>query len=184
MSFGLLTKFAMTGVILISSTSTSALGNALGIAHEAKANVQAVQLQNEAAAVKKLFDRYSKSQIGNRQGNLKYWAYSEAPLKSNEVRLHFKGTYHYKGKTFTPRRNITLNKGLITLKELDHIVRFAHISYGLYIGDKLPKGDIVINTKSGDRYTLETHKELQSHRENVKINTEDLGEITFDIIEQ
>lgn len=84
---------------------------------------------------------------------------------------------------FKPKRNITLTKEVITLKELDHIVRFAHVSYGLYPGEHLPKGNIVINTKDGDKYTLEVHKELQSHRENVKINTADLKNITFNLVE-
>ncbi|HDH6533894.1 TPA: toxin [Staphylococcus aureus] len=183
MPLKLLTKFTVAGIILTGFTGTASLGSISNITHAATSNVKEAQPQNEASEVKKLFDRYSKSQIGDKKGNLKYWAYSNAPLKSNEVRLNFKGTYYYKGTKYTPKRNITLKKEVITLKELDHIVRYAHISYGLYLGDKLPKGDIVINTKSGDRYTLETHKALQSHRENVKINTEDLGDITFDIKE-
>ncbi len=32
----------------------------------------------------------------------------------------------------------------------------------------------VINTKDGGKYTLESHKELQKDRENVKINTADI----------
>ncbi|WP_289780912.1 exotoxin beta-grasp domain-containing protein [Staphylococcus agnetis] len=183
MSLRLLTKFTMAGIILTGFTGTVALDGVSNITNAATSDVQEFQTQNEEVAVKKLFDRYSKPQIGNKQGNLKYWAYSNAPLKSNEVRLNFKGTYNYKGTKYTPKRNITLKKEVITLKELDHIVRYAHVSYGLYLGDKLPKGDIVINTKSGDRYTLETHKALQSDRENVKINTEDLKDITFDIRE-
>ncbi|MDP4467901.1 exotoxin beta-grasp domain-containing protein [Staphylococcus hyicus] len=181
MPLKLLTKFTMAGIILTGFTGTAALGSISNISHADTSDVQEVQTQNEAVAVKKLYDRYSKSQIGDKKGNLKIWAYSNAPLKSNEVRLNFKGTYIYNGTTYTPKRNVTLDKGVITLKELDHIVRYAHVSYGLYLGDKLPKGDIVINTKSGDRYTLETHKALQSHRENVEINTDELKDITFKI---
>ncbi|WP_245203102.1 MULTISPECIES: exotoxin beta-grasp domain-containing protein [Staphylococcus] len=176
-----LTKLTMAGIILTGFTGTAALGSISNTTHAATPEVQGVHSQNEAAAVKSLYDRYSKSQIGDKKGNLKIWAYSNAPLKSNEVRLNINGTYLFNGTTYTPKRNVTLNKGKITLKELDHIVRYAHVSYGLYLGDKLPKGDIVIHTKSGDRYTLETHKALQSGRENVEINTEDLKNITFDI---
>ncbi|ARJ51991.1 hypothetical protein B5P37_05610 [Staphylococcus lutrae] len=82
---------------------------------------------------------------------------------------------------YHPKRHVTLDKGKITLKELDHIVRYAHVSYGLYESDTLPQGKIVIHTKDHNFYTLEVHKPLQSHRENVEINIEDLTHITYDI---
>lgn len=96
--------------------------------------------------------------------------------------IHLEGTYRVADRVYTPKRNITLNKEVVTLKELNHIIRFAHISYGLYMGEHLSKGDIVINTKDGGKYTLESHKELQKNRENVKINTADVKNVTFELV--
>ncbi|HDD0209337.1 TPA: toxin [Staphylococcus aureus] len=146
-------------------------------------NVSSEQKESEQSLVKKLYDRYSKDKINGKSNTLNNWVISNKPLQENQVRLNFEGTYKYAGETYKPKRNITLNKETITLKELDHIVRFAHISYGLYTGEHLPQGNIVINRNDGDKYTLEVHKELQSHRENVKINTADLKNITFDLTE-
>lgn len=50
------------------------------------------------------------------------------------------------------------------------------------MGEHLSKGDIVINTKDGGKYTLESHKELQKNRENVKINTADVKNVTFELV--
>ncbi|NKO40367.1 hypothetical protein GKR10_11980 [Staphylococcus aureus] len=50
------------------------------------------------------------------------------------------------------------------------------------MGEHLPKGNIVINTKNGGKYTLESHKELQKNRENVEINTADVENVTFDLV--
>ncbi len=36
--------------------------------------------------------------------------------------------------------------------------------------------------KDGGKYTLESHKELQKDRENVKINTADIKNVTFDLV--
>ncbi|HDI7306948.1 TPA: toxin, partial [Staphylococcus aureus] len=38
------------------------------------------------------------------------------------------------------------------------------------------------NTKDGGKYTLESHKELQKNRENVKINTADVKNVTFELV--
>ncbi|MGO4076401.1 exotoxin beta-grasp domain-containing protein, partial [Staphylococcus aureus] len=46
-------------------------------------------------------------------------------------------------------------------------------------GEHLPKGNIVINTKDGCNYTLESQKELLKDWENVKINTADIKNVTF-----
>lgn len=131
---------------------------------------------------KKLYDRYSKDTINGKSNKSRNWVYSERPLNENQVRIHLEGTYTVAGRVYTPKRNITLNKEVVTLKELDHIIRFAHISYGLYMGEHLPKGNIVINTKDGGKYTLESHKELQKDRENVKINTADIKNVTFKLV--
>ncbi|HCZ5506975.1 TPA: toxin, partial [Staphylococcus aureus] len=40
----------------------------------------------------------------------------------------------------------------------------------------------VINTKNGGKYTLESHKELQKNRENVEINTDDIKNVTFELV--
>ncbi|SCT83771.1 enterotoxin [Staphylococcus aureus] len=131
---------------------------------------------------KKLYDRYSKNTINGKSNKSRNWVYSERPLNENQVRIHLEGTYRVADRVYTPKRNITLNKEVITLKELDHIIRFAHISYGLYMREHLSKGDIVINTKDGGKYTLESHKELQKNRENVKINTADVKNVTFELV--
>ena len=130
----------------------------------------------------KLYDRYSKDTINGKSNKSRNWVYSERPLNENQVRIHLEGTYTVADRVYTPKRNITLNKEVVTLKELDHIIRFAHISYGLYMGEHLPKGNIVINTKDGGKYTLESHKELQKDRENVKINTADIKNVTFKLV--
>ncbi|HHW9727775.1 TPA: staphylococcal enterotoxin-like toxin X [Staphylococcus aureus] len=142
--------------------------------------VEEVPNNSEKALVKKLYDRYSKDTINGKSNKSRNWVYSERPLNENQVRIHLEGTYRVADRT--PKRNITLNKEVVTLKELDHIIRFAHISYGLYMGEHLPKGNIVINTKNGGKYTLESHKELQKDRENVKINTDDIKNVTFELV--
>lgn len=58
------------------------------------------------------------------------------------------------------KRNIIFNKEVVILKELDHIIRFVYIFYGLYMGEYLFKGNIVINIKNGGKYILELYKEL------------------------
>ncbi|MGL3936313.1 exotoxin beta-grasp domain-containing protein [Staphylococcus aureus] len=146
-------------------------------------NVSSEQKGSEQSLVQKLYDRYSKDKINEKSNTLNNWVLSDRPLQENQVRLNFEGTYKYAGVTYKPKRNITLTKETITLKELDHIVRFAHVSYGLYTGNHVPQGNIVINRKDGGIYTLEVHKELQTDRENVKINTADLKNITFDLTE-
>ncbi|HHB0051488.1 TPA: staphylococcal enterotoxin-like toxin X [Staphylococcus aureus] len=140
--------------------------------------VEEVPNNSEKALVKKLYDRYSKDTINGKSNKSRNWVYSERPLNENQVRIHLEGTYTVAGRVYT----ITLNKEVVTLKELDHIIRFAHISYGLYMGEHLPKGNIVINTKDGGKYTLESHKELQKDRENVKINTADIKNVTFKLV--
>lgn len=120
--------------------------------------------------------------INGKSNKSRNWVYSERPLNENQVRINLEGTYRVADRVYTPKRNITLNKEVVTLKELDHIIRFAHISYGLYMGEHLPKGNIVINTKDGGKYTLESHKELQKDRENVKINTADIKNVTFKLV--
>lgn len=137
--------------------------------------VEEVPNNSEKALVKKLYDRYSKNTINGKSNKSRNWVYSERPLNENQVRIHLEGTYTVADRVYTPKRNITLNKE-------DHIIRFAHISYGLYMGEHLPKGNIVINTKDGGKYTLESHKELQKDRENVKINTADIKNVTFDLV--
>ncbi|HDF5498727.1 TPA: toxin [Staphylococcus aureus] len=141
--------------------------------------VEEVPNNSEKALVKKLYDRYSKDTINGKSNKSRNWVYSERPLNENQVRIR---TYTVAGRVYTPKRNITLNKEVVTLKELDHIIRFAHISYGLYMGEHLPKGNIVINTKNGGKYTLESHKELQKNRENVEINTDDIKNVTFELV--
>ena len=77
----------------------------------------------------KLYDRYSKNTINGKSNKSRNWVYSERPLNENQVRIHLEGTYTVADRVYTPKRNITLNKEVVTLKELDHIIRFAHISY-------------------------------------------------------
>lgn len=144
--------------------------------------VEEVPNNSEKALVKKLYDRYSQNTINGKSNKSRNWVYSEKPLNENQVRINLEGTYRVADRVYTPKRNITLNKEVVTLKELDHIIRFAHISYGLYMGEHLPKGNIVINTKDGGKYTLESHKELQKDRENVKINTADIKNVTFKLV--
>lgn len=79
--------------------------------------------------VKKLYDRYSKNTINGKSNKSRNWVYSERPLNENQVRIHLEGTYRVADRVYTPKRNITLNKEVVTLKELNHIIRFAHISY-------------------------------------------------------
>ena len=106
----------------------------------------------------KTYDRYSQKYNKRKKSNLGIGFIQRDLLNENQVRIHLEGTYTVAGRVYTPKRNITLNKEVVTLKELDHIIRFAHISYGLYMGEHLPKGNIVINTKDGGKYTLESHK--------------------------
>lgn len=42
----------------------------------------------------------------------------QRPLNENQVRIHLEGTYTVAGRVYTPKRNITLNKEVVTLKEL------------------------------------------------------------------
>ena len=94
--------------------------------------VEEVPNNSEKALVKKLYDRYSKNTINGKSNKSRNWVYSERPLNENQVRIHLEGTYTVADRVYTPKRNITLNKEVVTLKELDHIIRFAHISYGIY----------------------------------------------------
>lgn len=171
------------GTVGIYPKADAATQNSSSVQDKQFQKVEEVPNNSEKALVKKLYDRYSKNTINGKSNKSRNWVYSERPLNENQVRIHLEGTYTFAGRVFTPKRNITLNKEVMTLKELDHIIRFAHVSYGLYMGNHLPKGNIVINTKDGGKYTLESHKELQKDRENVKINTADVKNVTFDLVE-
>lgn len=171
------------GTVGIYPKAGAATQNSSSVQDKQFQKVEEVPNNSEKALVKKLYDRYSKNTINGKSNKSRNWVYSERPLNENQVRIHLEGTYTFAGRVFTPKRNITLNKEVMTLKELDHIIRFAHISYGLYMGNHLPKGNIVINTKDGGKYTLESHKELQKDRENVKINTADVKNVTFALVE-
>ncbi|API78425.1 exotoxin beta-grasp domain-containing protein [Staphylococcus argenteus] len=171
-----------SGIFGINSKADASIQDSSSVHDKQLLKVEEVPNNSEKALVKKLYDRYSKDTINGKSNKSRNWVYSERPLNENQVRIHLEGTYTVAGRVYTPKRNITLNKEVVTLKELDHIVRFAHISYGLYMGEHLPKGNIVINTKDGGKYTLESHKELQKDRENVKINTDDIKNVTFELV--
>ncbi len=55
----------------------------------------------------------------------------------NQVRIHLEGTYTVADRVYTPKRNITLNKEVVTLKELDHIIRFALFFLMAYIWENI-----------------------------------------------
>ncbi|MGZ1630978.1 enterotoxin-like toxin X [Staphylococcus argenteus] len=171
-----------SGIFGINSKADASIQDSSSVHDKQLLKVEEVPNNSEKALVKKLYDRYSKDTINGKSNKSRNWVYSERPLNENQVRIHLEGTYTVAGRVYTPKRNITLNKEVVTLKELDHIVRFAHISYGLYMGEHLPKGNIVINTKDGGKYTLESHKELQKDRENVEINTADIKNVTFELV--
>ncbi|WP_398570951.1 exotoxin beta-grasp domain-containing protein [Staphylococcus aureus] len=77
---------------------------------------------------------------------------------------------------------MTLNKQLVTLKQFHHIITFPHISYPLYIPQHFPKPNILINTKHPPKYTLHSHKHLQKHTQNLKINTPHIKNLTFKLL--
>lgn len=167
--------------LLLSSMVATTLLTAAPTAFAAETSPVATSQSTSNSEVKALYDRYSQPQINNLKEEHLNWHLGTQPLRNDQVRLNIEGTYQIGSKSFNPKRHITLNKGEITLKELDHIVRYANVSYGLYDSDTLPQGKIVIHRKDNDIYTLEVQKPLQTDRENVKIKVEDLDRITFDI---
>ncbi|PCF41579.1 exotoxin beta-grasp domain-containing protein [Staphylococcus delphini] len=165
---------SMVATTLLTATHTASAASTSSItASESASNSE----------VKKLYDRYSQPQINNRKEEHGNWHLGTQSPTNDQVRLNIEGTYKIQSKTFNPKRHITLPKGEITLKELDHIVRYANVTYGLYESDNLPQGKIVIHRNDGAFYTLEVQKPLQTDREEVKIKVEDLKNITFDIKE-
>ncbi len=80
--------------------------------------VEEVPNNSEKALVKKLYYRYSKDTINGKSNKSRNWVYSERPLNENQVRIHLEGTYTVADRVYTPKRNITLNKEVVTLKEL------------------------------------------------------------------
>ena len=168
-------------LILSSAVAASVLSYTSTTFAAENSSTPATEHAAQKSQVQQLFERYSKDTINGKTNINNNWVLSNHTLQENEIRLELEGKFTVNNKIFTPKRTITLDKGPITLKELDHIVRFANVSYGLYQGNRLPTGTIVIHTKDGNRYTLEVDKALQSDRENVSINTEDLKNITFDI---
>ncbi|MFP4914898.1 exotoxin beta-grasp domain-containing protein [Staphylococcus coagulans] len=168
-------------LILSSAVAASVLSYTSTTFAAETSSTPAIEHATQKTQVQQLFERYSQDKINDKENINNNWVLSNHALQENEIRLELEGKFAVNNQVFTPKRTITLDKGTITLKELDHIVRFANVSYSLYEGDQLPTGTIVIHTKDGNRYTLEVDRALQSHRENVSINTEDLKNITFDI---
>ncbi|ARJ50831.1 exotoxin beta-grasp domain-containing protein [Staphylococcus lutrae] len=129
--------------------------------------------------VKSLFERYSKPNINNLKEENNHWKHTSATSNNEQVSLFVEG-FHKDGNKLTRKGvEVTLPKGEITLKELDHIVRHTVVNFGLYQSDQASKGLITVFRSDEDRYTFELQKPLQQHRENVKIKTEDLAIASF-----
>ncbi|ARJ50830.1 exotoxin beta-grasp domain-containing protein [Staphylococcus lutrae] len=145
----------------------------------------ALAAENKAtdSSVKALYERYSKPYINHLKEENKNWSAVSAPRNKNQVRILVEGFYTKGTGVERKHAHVTLPKGEITLKELDHIVRYAAVNFGLYQSGKPTRGEMLAFRTDKDRYTLELHKPLQPHRENVKINTEDLVLVAFHIQE-
>ena len=135
----------------------------------------------EEHTAQSLLERYKKDEIDGKKESESTWNVYNIDKESNQVKIELKGTYEIGNQKFNPKRHITIPKGKVNLKYIDHVVRYALVTSGLYSETNTPSGSIVVTMKDGGFYTLEVQKPLQSHRDNVEIDTEKIEKINFNI---